>query len=81
MTPPPYTNYCWDGEPLLSKAEEAVALLIAQGLTAKQIASELGVSHKTIENQTHHIIYKLKHQGIHRRVNLVRWVLYALSNS
>lgn len=69
-----YTKLCHDGEALLSKAEEDVARLIAEGMTAKEIAVTQGKSHKTVENQTLHILHKLKHQGIHRRLDVVRWV-------
>lgn len=69
-----FTKLCHDGEPLLSKAEEEIARLIAIGKTAKEIASERGKSHKSVENQTTSILHKLKHQGIHRRVDIVRWV-------
>jgi DNA-binding NarL/FixJ family response regulator len=74
-TPPALTPYCWDGAPLLSPAESEVVRLIASGMTSKAIADTLGRSHKTIENQTHGALKKLKHQGIHRRVDLVRWAL------
>lgn len=70
-----YTKTGWDGEPLLTPAELEIVRRIVQGLTAKEIAADLGKSHKTIENQTHGLLFKLRFQGIHRRLDLVRWGL------
>ena len=70
-----YTKTGWDGKPLLTPAELETVRRISQGLTAKEIAAALGKSHKTIENQTHGVLFKLRFQGIRRRLDLVRWAV------
>ena len=70
-----FSNFGQDGSQLLTSKEIEVARLVAQGLTSKDIAKATDKSHKTIENQLHDILLKLRHQGVHRRVDLVRWAL------
>ena len=76
-----FSNFGQDGSQLLTSKEMEVARLVAQGLTSKDIAKETGKSHKTIENQLHNILMKLKHQGVHRRVDIVRWELVVSFNN
>lgn len=71
-----FSNFGQDGSQLLTSKEMEVARLVSQGLTSKEVAKATGKSHKTIENQLHDILLKLRHQGVHRRVDLVRWALY-----
>ena len=70
-----FSNFGQDGEQLLTSKEMEVARLVFQGLTSKEIAKATDKSHKTIENQLHDILLKLRHQGVHRRIDLVRWAL------
>jgi len=49
-------------DPLTSR-QRAIALLAAQGLPAKRIASELNISNKTVRNQLVHIYSKLSVSG------------------
>jgi DNA-binding NarL/FixJ family response regulator len=44
---------------VLTPRERAVALLIAGGLTNKQVARELGLSQGTVQNHVHTILQKL----------------------
>jgi DNA-binding NarL/FixJ family response regulator len=61
----------WQGE-LLSEAERRVLALVAQGLTNKEIASQLGLSTKTVECHIGYILGKL------RLSNRTQAALYAL---
>ena len=70
-----FSNFGQDGSQLLTSKEMEVARLVGQGLTSKDIAKATEKSHKTIENQLHNILMKLRHQGIHRRLDLVRWAI------
>ena len=50
--------------PDLTRREKEVAALVAQGLTNRQIAKELVVSERTVEN---HVANILKKVGVHSR--------------
>jgi DNA-binding NarL/FixJ family response regulator len=63
-----------DGLSLLSRREEEVMRLVADGLGNREIAECLGLSEHTVKNYLFHIFDKL---GISNRVELV---LYAVSN-
>jgi class 3 adenylate cyclase len=56
----------------LSLREREVALLIARGLTNKQIAEELVISERTAEGHVDHIRDKL---GVHNRAEVAVWVV------
>jgi len=64
-----------NGANLLTKREEDLLRLVAEGLGNRDIARELSLSENTVKNYMFHIFEKL---GISNRVELV---LYALSNS
>jgi DNA-binding NarL/FixJ family response regulator len=64
-----------DGRKLLTAREEQVVALVADGLSNREIASELNLSEHTIKKYMFRIFDKL---GISSRVELV---LYAVSNS
>lgn len=64
-----------DGANLLTKREEDLMHLVADGLGNRDIARRLNLSENTVKNYMFHIFDKL---GISNRVELV---LYALSNS
>jgi DNA-binding NarL/FixJ family response regulator len=64
-----------DGMRLLTKREEDVLRLLAEGLQNRDIAIELNLSEHTIKNYLFHIFDKL---GVSSRVELV---LYAVSSS
>ena len=53
---------------ILTPRERAVALLIAGGLSNKQIARELGLSQGTVQNHVHCILKKL---GVKSRNSLI----------
>jgi predicted ATPase/DNA-binding CsgD family transcriptional regulator len=55
----------------LGKREREVALLIAEGLTNKEIASRLFLSDRTVETHVYNILNKL---GFNSRVNIAAWV-------
>jgi DNA-binding NarL/FixJ family response regulator len=56
----------------LTPAERRVAIAVARGLTNKQIAEELDVSVRTVENHVSNILSKM---GFSNRVELTRYVL------
>jgi len=62
------------GDALLTKREQEIVPLVAQGLTNKEISLRLGVSEHTIKNHLFRIYDKL---GISSRVELI---LYAVSD-
>ena len=63
------------GTPLLTKREETILRMVAEGLPNLQIASALRLSPHTVKNHLFHIYEKL---GVSNRVELI---LYALSSS
>jgi DNA-binding NarL/FixJ family response regulator len=63
------------GSNLLSKREEEVVALVADGLTNRQISEQLKLSEHTVKNYLFKVFEKL---GISTRVELV---LYALSKN
>jgi DNA-binding NarL/FixJ family response regulator len=62
------------GEKLLTSREEQVVALVADGLSNRDVASELGLSEHTVKKYLFRIFEKL---GISNRVELV---LYAMHN-
>lgn len=58
--------------PRLTDRETDVLRLVAKGLTAKQAAERLGVSHRTVENHVQNTLTKLQ---LHNRSQLVRYAL------
>lgn len=58
--------------PLLTAKEREVVRLIAKGQSTKTIASQLGVSIKTIETHRQHVMEKL---GIHSVAEIVKYAL------
>ena len=64
-----------DGLRLLTKREEDVVRLLAEGLQNREIAHELNLSEHTVKNYLFHIFDKL---GVSSRVELI---LYAVSSS
>jgi len=60
------------GPPPLSRRERQVADLVAEGLTDRAIAAQLGVSARTAESHVARILTKL---GVANRVQVATWVL------
>jgi DNA-binding NarL/FixJ family response regulator len=60
--------------PRLTQRETEVLRLVAKGLTYKQIAERLVLSHRTVQNHVQNTLNKLQ---LHNRVQLVR---YAIEN-
>ena len=56
----------------LTEAEQRVARAVGQGLTNKEIAAELHISVRTVENHISHILAK---KGFGNRVEIARYVL------
>jgi len=56
----------------LTEAEERIALAVARGLSNKDIASEFGLSVRTVENHISHILSK---KAFSNRVEIARYVL------
>jgi DNA-binding NarL/FixJ family response regulator len=56
----------------LTEAEERIALAVAEGLSNKEIASQLSISIRTVENHISHILAK---KTFDNRVEIARYVL------
>jgi DNA-binding NarL/FixJ family response regulator len=61
-----------DSGPRLSERETEVLRLVAKGLTARQIADRLYLSHRTVENHVQSTLRKLQ---LHNRVELARYAI------
>ncbi|HET9142131.1 response regulator transcription factor [Actinophytocola sp.] len=61
-----------DSGPRLSERETEVLRLVAKGLTARQIADRLFLSHRTVENHVQSTLRKLQ---LHNRVELARYAI------
>ena len=61
-----------DGAPRLTARETEVLRLVAKGLTARQAAERLGLSHRTVENHVQNTLSKLQ---LHNRAQLVRYAV------
>ena len=58
--------------PQLTERETEVLRLVAKGLTARQIADRLVISHRTVENHVQSTLRKLQ---LHNRVELARYAI------
>lgn len=58
--------------PVLTERETEVLRLVAKGLTARQVADRLVVSHRTVQNHTQNVLQKLQ---LHNKVELTRWAI------
>ncbi|HEV7710706.1 MAG TPA: response regulator transcription factor [Asanoa sp.] len=58
--------------PALTERETEVLRLVAKGLSYKQIAERLGVSHRTVQNHVQNTLGKLQ---LHNRVELTRYAI------
>jgi DNA-binding NarL/FixJ family response regulator len=61
-----------DGTPRLTERETEVLRLVATGLSYKQIAERLVLSHRTVQNHVQNTLGKLQ---LHNRVELVRYAI------
>lgn len=62
------------GVPQLTERETEVLRLVAKGLSYKQIAERLVISHRTVQNHVQNTLGKLQ---LHNRVELVRYAIEA----
>jgi DNA-binding NarL/FixJ family response regulator len=60
------------GVPRLTERETEVLRMVATGLTARQVATRLGLSHRTVEN---HVQSTLRKLHLHNRIELVRYAI------
>jgi DNA-binding NarL/FixJ family response regulator len=60
------------GVPRLTERETEVLRLVAKGLSYKQIAERLVISHRTVQNHVQNTLGKLQ---LHNRVELVRYAI------
>jgi DNA-binding NarL/FixJ family response regulator len=60
------------GSPQLTDRETQVLRLVATGLSSKQIAARLSLSHRTVQNHVQNTLDKLQ---LHNRVELTRYAL------
>jgi len=61
-----------DGTPRLTDRETEILRLVAKGLTSRQIADRLVLSHRTVQNHTQNVLTKLQ---LHNRVELTRYAI------
>ncbi|WP_327027436.1 response regulator transcription factor [Micromonospora sp. NBC_01739] len=61
-----------DGTPRLTERETEVLRLVAKGMSYKQIAGRLGLSHRTVQNHVQNTLGKLQ---LHNRVELTRYAI------
>ena len=61
-----------DSSPKLTERETEILRLVAKGLTAREIAQRLVISHRTVEN---HVQSSLRKLQLHNRVELARYVI------
>ncbi|MBM0239221.1 response regulator transcription factor [Micromonospora sp. ATA32] len=61
-----------DVAPRLTERETEVLRLVAKGLSYKQIAQRLGLSHRTVQNHVQNTLGKLQ---LHNRVELTRYAI------
>jgi DNA-binding NarL/FixJ family response regulator len=61
-----------DGVPELTARETEILRLVAKGLTAKQVAERLVLSHRTVQNHVQNTLRKLQ---LHNKVELTRWAI------
>jgi DNA-binding NarL/FixJ family response regulator len=61
-----------DDAPRLTERETEVLRLVAKGLSYKQVAERLVISHRTVQNHVQNTLRKLQ---LHNRVQLVRYAL------
>jgi DNA-binding NarL/FixJ family response regulator len=61
-----------DDVPRLTDRETEVLRLVAKGLTYKQIAERLVISHRTVQNHVQNTLNKLQ---LHNRIELVRYAI------
>ena len=57
---------------VLTERETEILRLVSTGLTARQIAGRLTVSHRTVQNHIQNTLQKLQ---LHNRVELTRWAI------
>jgi DNA-binding NarL/FixJ family response regulator len=58
--------------PALTERETEILRLVAKGLTARQVAGRLVVSHRTVQNHVQNTLRKLQ---LHNKVELTRWAV------
>jgi non-specific serine/threonine protein kinase len=68
---PDDTTLMSDSSVALSRRERQVAELVARGLTNKQIAAKLVISHNTAQGHVEHILSKL---GFTSRTQIAAWI-------
>ena len=61
-----------DGAPELTTRETEILRLVAKGLTARQVAERLVLSHRTVQNHVQNTLRKLQ---LHNKVELTRWAI------
>jgi DNA-binding NarL/FixJ family response regulator len=61
-----------DDRPRLTERETEVLRLVAKGLSYRQIADRLVLSHRTVQNHVQNTLRKLQ---LHNRVQLVRYAI------
>jgi len=57
---------------VLTDREREILRFVSTGLTARQIAERLVVSHRTVQNHVQNVLQKLQ---LHNRVELTRWAI------
>jgi DNA-binding NarL/FixJ family response regulator len=58
--------------PLLTRKETEIAILVARGMTNREIGDRLVISERTVDNHVQHILDKL---DFHHRTEVAVWVV------
>jgi len=61
-----------DDQPRLTERETEVLKMVAKGMSYKQVAERLVLSHRTVQNHVQNTLRKLQ---LHNRVELTRWAI------
>lgn len=61
-----------DDAPVLTERETEILRFVAKGMSYKQIAERLVLSHRTVQNHVQNTLRKLQ---LHNRVELTRWAI------
>ncbi len=61
-----------DPSPTLTDRETEILRLVAKGMSSRQIAGRLDISHRTVQNHTQNVLTKLQ---MHNRVELTRYAI------
>lgn len=69
------TNLTPDGRSIITESQKEIICHLCDGLKGPEVAELMRLSNKTIENQRHLAMCRLKHQGVHNTYTMVKWAI------